>query len=264
MLLGLGSARRVLQPAILAGVLLAASLGVAGAIGRAIAVWSNAGHDQHERVLTDYDRMAVEVAVSLTGIDRSSDRYREYEADVVAFSGKYYSHRLPTFLHVLPGAFVLFLAPLQFLPRVRSRYINFHRWSGRFILLSTIPLSVSGFFFGAMPFGGLSETVATWSFGGLFVFAAVRAFVAIRRRDITRHREWMIRMFAVAVSISVIRVVDLLLFAAFDMSARKAFSLSIWIGWIVTVGAAEIWIRATRPGVTRLDGGLPPLHTRAL
>ena len=256
-----GTGRRVSERAIVVGVLLAAFLGVAGAIGRATAVWSNAGHDPRDGTLTGYDRMAVEVAVGLTGIDPSSDRYREYQADVVSFSGKYYTHRLATFLHVLPGALFFLLAPLQFSPHLRSRYISFHRWSGRLILLSVVPLGLSGFFFGAMPFGGVPETVAAWGFGSLFLFAAGRAFVAIRRRDVSRHREWMIRMLAVAIGISTIRVVDLIMFGAFEMTARTAFGFSIWIGWVATVAAAEVWIRATRPRGSPLHGRVPPLST---
>lgn len=256
-----GKRTRVLERAIIVGVLLAAFLGMAGAIGRGTAVWGNAGHDPRDGTLTGYDRMAVEVAVGLTGIDPSSDRYREYQADVVAFSGKYYTYRRATFLHVLPGALLFFLAPLQFSPHLRSRYIGFHRWTGRLILVSVVALGLSGFFFGAMPFGGVPETVAAWGFGGLFLFAAGRAFVAIRRRDVARHREWMIRMLAVAIGISIIRVVDLVMFGAFDMSARTAFAFSIWIGWIVTVAAAEAWIRVTRPRVSPLDGRGPPLST---
>ena len=245
-------ARSLSRRAIAVGVLLAALLGAAGALGRADAVWRNAGHDPQDGILTGYDRMAVEVAVELTGIDRASDRYGEYEADVLSFSGKYYEHRVATFLHVLPGALVLLLAPLQFSKRLRSRYLGVHRWSGRLILLAVIPLSLSGFFFGSMPFAGVPETLAIVVFGGLFLFAAARAFVAIRRRDIARHREWMIRMFAVAVGIETIRLVDLLLFGAFEISARAAFGISIWLGWIVTVGAAELWIHGTRPGVAPL------------
>ena len=239
------------------GVLLAAVLGAAGALGRADAVWRNAGHDPTDGTLTGYDRMAVEIAVALTGIDPSSDRYREYEADVMSFSGKYYEHRLATFLHVLPGALVLLLVPLQFSSRVRSRYISVHRWSGRLILLAVIPLAFSGFFFGAMPFAGPLETLATVVFGGLFLLAAARAFVAIRQRDIGRHREWMIRMLAVAIGIETIRVVDLLLVGALEMSARSAFAISIWLGWILTVGAAELWILNTRPSAAVPDGIQP-------
>jgi uncharacterized membrane protein len=235
-------------------VLLVGWLGAAGAMGRAAAVWSNPDHNALSGTLTGYDRIAVEFAVALTGIDPSSERYRRYEADVVEFSGKYYTHRLATFLHTVPGALLLLLAPLQFSRHLRTRYIALHRWVGRLVLVCVIPVALSGFFFSSMPYGGVPETVVTTFFGCLFLFAAGRAFVAVRRGDIDRHREWMIRMVAVAAGIVTIRVIDLVLFAGFEMTSRTAFQLSIWLGWIVTSGAAEVWIRTTRPGTSSVDG----------
>jgi uncharacterized membrane protein len=248
---------------LLVGVGLAAVLGAAGALGRATALWDNPGHDPHAGTLTGYDRMAVELAVGLTGIEPSSDRYREYQADVVSFSGKYYTHRLATFLHVLPGGLLLLLAPLQFSRRLRSRFLNVHRWSGRLILVCVVPVGLSGFFFGTMPFGGVPETLASWGFGALFLFAAARALVSIRHRDVARHREWMIRMFAVAIGIVTMRLLDLLLFGVFELTARTAFGVAIWLGWILTAGAAEVWIRTTRAGAWALPEPLPPPAARA-
>ena len=201
--------RAIVKTAVLVGVVLAALLGIAGAIGRATAVLYNAGHDPADGTLTGYDRLAVEIAVGVARIDHSSERYREYESDVAEFSEKYYTHRLATFLHVLPAALLFLLAPFQFSAQLRSRYINVHRWSGRVILVTVIPVGLSGFFFGTMPFGGVPETSAILVFGGLFLFAAGRAFIAIRLGDVVRHREWMIRMFAVVIGISTMRVVDL-------------------------------------------------------
>ncbi len=237
----------IVKTAVLVGVVLAALLGIAGAIGRATAVLYNAGHDPADGTLTGYDRLAVEIAVGVARIDHSSERYREYESDVAEFSEKYYTHRLATFLHVLPAALLFLLAPFQFFAQLRSRYINVHRWSGRVILVTVIPVGLSGFFFGTMPFGGVPETSAVLVFGGLFLFAAGRAFIAIRLGDVVRHREWMIRMFAVVIGISTMRVIDLVLFSAIEISARTAFGISIWTGFLLTVGAAEAWIRHTRP-----------------
>jgi hypothetical protein len=101
-----------------------------------------------------------------------------------------------------------------------------------------------------MPFAGPPEAAAIALFGGLFLLALARGFVAIRRRDLATHREWMIRAFAIALGISTVR----LLGAVFDLALTPAgvspagvFLVSIWLGWLVTLGAAELWIRRTRP-----------------
>ena len=77
----------------------------------------------------------------------------------------------------------------------------------------------------------------------------VRAFVAIRNGQVALHREWMIRAFSVLIGISTIRVVGI----AFDLTLtpagygpRELFALSLWTGWIISLGAAELWIRRSR------------------
>jgi uncharacterized membrane protein len=142
------------------------------------------------------------------------------------------------------------LAPLQFSPRVRSRFIQFHRWSGRLLVLAAITAASTGLFFGLfIPFAGPGESVPIALFGGLLLYALLKAVVAIRGRQVARHREWMIRAFALALAISTVRIVG----AVLDLTVtpagfgpRPMFVVAIWTGWVTTLGAAEIWIRYTR------------------
>lgn len=176
---------------------------------------------------------------------------RPAELDLV--DRRFAAHPLPTLLHVIPGGLFLLLAPLQFVARVRSHYPAVHRWSGRALLLLVGIVGVTGLFFGlGMPYGGPGEATAIGVFGALLLVAAATAFVAIRRRQVARHREWMLRVFAIAIAISTVRLVgaaaDLVLTPA-GWPPKDVFVISIWTGWILTLGAAELWIRHTRPQV---------------
>jgi hypothetical protein len=76
-----------------------------------------------------------------------------------------------------------------------------------------------------------------------------KGYLAIRHREIARHREWMIRVFALAIAISTVRIVAGLLdiaLAPVGVSPRTLFVISLWTGWIVTITAAELWIRHSR------------------
>lgn len=87
-------------------------------------------------------------------------------------------------------------------------------------------------------------------FGGLFLIAICRAFLAIRRHQVARHREWMIRVFAIAIAVSTVRVVAGLLDVVLTPAGFRPpalFVLSLWTGWLITLGVAESWIRYTRP-----------------
>ena len=68
-----------------------------------------------------------------------------------------------------PGALLLVLMPVQFSSRVRSRFITFHRWSGRLLLLTAFVAVPAGLFFGVgMPWGGAGEVIGVSLAGGLF------------------------------------------------------------------------------------------------
>jgi uncharacterized membrane protein len=186
----------------------------------------------------------------LAALDREDPLARERAAEIDRFDRRFGGDRLMTMLHILPGGLILLLAPFQFSPRIRNRHIRFHRWSGRVLVGSALVSALAGFYFGLrMPYGGAAEAAAIVLFGAILLAAVTRAVVAIRRGDVARHREWMIRAFAVAVGIATIRVVGMVLDVLLTPSGvgpADAFVLSLWTGWILTLAAAEAWIRYTR------------------
>lgn len=187
----------------------------------------------------------------LRALRRDDPHAAERAKDVELVDRRFAAHPVVTLLHVIPGGLFLLLVPLQFSSRVRGRRIQVHRWSGRLLVPLAFVSAASGFYFGLlMPYGGVGEATAIALFGGLFLAAISQAFVAIRRRQVARHREWMIRAFAVAIGTSTVRVVLIVI----DLTAtpagfapRAAFVVSIWIGWIITLAVAELWIAYTRP-----------------
>jgi uncharacterized membrane protein len=165
------------------------------------------------------------------------------------FDRWFLSYPLLTFLHVIPGGLLLALAPLQFSSRIRNQHLRFHRWSGRVLVLSALLVGLSGLLLAArFPYGGPVAAAASFVAGTAFLIALIRAFIAIRRRDVVAHREWMIRMFALGLAIATIRVIGLLVFALTGTSFQKSAGAVFWIGWVSTFTVAELWIRHTRPG----------------
>jgi uncharacterized membrane protein len=172
-------------------------------------------------------------------------------AEIARFDRRFASHPAATLLHIVPGAVFLLLAPFQFSARIRRRHVTVHRWSGRLLLVAGTIGVISGLYFGLlMPYGGWGEGLAIALFGGLFLFALDRGYGAIRRRDVTRHREWMIRVFAIAIAISTVRIVAGVLdiwLTPFGFLPARLFVVSLWTGWLLTLGVAELWIRHMRP-----------------
>jgi uncharacterized membrane protein len=159
-----------------------------------------------------------------------------------------------TRLHIIPGALFMILGPLQFMRRIRARYLRFHRWSGRVFVASSIVIGVTALIMGVvMPLGGANETAATTFFSLIFLFAVVKAFVEIRQRHVAQHREWMLRAFAVGLAIATIRPIIGIFSELTDLSPREFFGIAFWIGFGIHLIVAEIWIQHTRRA--RAPGG---------
>ena len=171
---------------------------------------------------------------------------------VARLDARYARHPWLTRLHTILGGTFLLLAPLQFAKRIRDRHRAFHRWSGRVLLgLGTIA-GITGLYFGVLvPWAGTFEAVTILLFGSFFFVAGVKAFAAIRRGDVATHRRWMIRAMAIPLGAGSVRVVGLPIDVALTptgLGPEIGFVVSVWVGWLLTVGAAELWIARTRPG----------------
>jgi hypothetical protein len=97
-----------------------------------------------------------------------------------------------------------------------------------------LPAGITAIVFGTLfPFGGLSEASATVVFGAYFVTALIIAFIAIRDRDVTRHRRWMIRAFAIGLAIATIRI-WIVLFQVFGvLSFENSFGVAFWLSFVL-------------------------------
>src|ERR671917_834228 len=111
-------------------------------------------------------------------------------------------------LHVVLGAVYLALAPFQFVKRIRSRHLVYHRRMGRVLVAVGAVVGVTALFMGlVIPFSGWAEGVIIGLFGGLFLLALGKGFVHVRAGRVALHREWMIRAFTVGLSIATMRLI---------------------------------------------------------
>jgi uncharacterized membrane protein len=166
------------------------------------------------------------------------------------FDAGFAQHPVLTLIHILPGALFLIFGALQFSRRLRMRAPKFHRWSGRALVILGLVIGLSAFAMSfQMAIGGVNEIAATVLFDLLFLFFLIRGFVAARKRDFVHHREWMIRMFGVGLGIATVRPIMGVFFAASrltHMTPHEFFGIAFWIGFTITLIAAESWINYTR------------------
>jgi uncharacterized membrane protein len=107
--------------------------------------------------------------------------------------------------HALCGVIALLAGPMQFSSRLRRRYLKFHRALGRIYVISVFIGASTGIALAAgrpgMP--GTCVQAAAW------IVCTTAAFITARNRQIARHRQWMVRSYAVTFTFVSSRVLNL-------------------------------------------------------
>jgi uncharacterized membrane protein len=150
---------------------------------------------------------------------------------------------------VIAGLVLLLLLPVQLSVGVRSRFPAVHRWLGRTLMVIGIAVGLSGYAMVAIPIGGWLEISAIVVYATAFLAALVIAWRYIRRGDVQRHREWMLRTIAIGLGIATTRPAVGVFFATSRLTGltpSQFFGAAFWIGFTSTTVAGEWYVRRTR------------------
>jgi len=186
----------------------------------------------------------------LSALGITDPEVSERPALVARMDGRLAEHRAITYTHVLLGAAYLGFGLLQFSGTIRRRWLAYHRWAGRTLVVTGIVMAMAGMYFGLlMPFSGRPEAFVIALIGTLYLFSLVRGFVAIRAKDREAHRRWMTRAFALGLGIVVVRLVSIpleLLMTILGIGVAMRFVVTLWVGWGLSILAGEWWLHRTR------------------
>jgi Predicted membrane protein (DUF2306) len=117
----------------------------------------------------------------------------------------YVPDALPTTIamaaHLVLGAILLLLGPIQFIGRLRQRAPSLHRWSGRVYGVSALGAGLGGLVFvlGRGTVGGPVMSIGFGLYGVLMALAATQTMRQAWCRRLDLHRAWAIRLFALVI-----------------------------------------------------------------
>ena len=193
------------------------------------------------------------VVIGIAAVTRRSlallwpQRFAGHSGAAVGLDEGFAGHTALTFVHILPGALFLGLAPFQFSESFRQRHLHLHRQMGTLLVICALIIGLSALVMSyRMNIGGPNETAATTLFAIVFLFCLVRAYRYALQRNIMRHREWMIRTFGVGLGVATTRPIVGMFFAFRRMTPHEFFGIAFWLGFTITFMAAEAWIDYTR------------------
>jgi uncharacterized membrane protein len=149
------------------------------------------------------------------------------------------SYRAGIYLHVFASAVALVLGPFQFSARLRGKRPALHRWMGRLYLgVGVLVGGLAGLFMAWHAFGGIVSRLGFAALAAAWLYTGLRAYVAIRARDITSHRRWMVRNFSLTFAAVTLR---LWLPASFlsGIPFESAYPVIAWLCWVPNLVLAE-------------------------
>jgi uncharacterized membrane protein len=165
-------------------------------------------------------------------------------------NARFFGAPLPVVLHVLSVATFIVLGAFQFVPGIRRRRPGWHRRVGRVLVVAGLVAAMSGLWmsqFYALPaHDGVLLYGFRVFFGTLMVVSILIAFAAVRRREIKRHRAWMMRAYAIGLGAGT--QVFTLLVGEIILGPPGTFARAMLMGgaWALNLAVAE-WVIRRQP-----------------
>jgi hypothetical protein len=194
----------------------------------------------------------IAAAAAIRRITALADPPRNAPAQMAGLDAAFAAKTVLTLIHIVPALVFVVLVPFQFSRSFRNRHLRAHRWIGRTVMILGLVIGISALPMSRHPVGGALEVSAIIFFDGFFLLALTKAFLHIRRREVTLHREWVIRAMSVALGVATVRPIIGVFFATSRLTGltpHDFFGIAFWIGFSLTYVAGELWIRYTRPAV---------------
>lgn len=127
----------------------------------------------------------------------------------VYFSGyksdSYLSNPLWVGLHLIGGTLALMFGPVQFSNWIRTRYLNFHRLSGKIYIIGAFVSGTS-----ALRLSLISACspcrVSLFILAVLVLATTFSAWWLIKKKNVTAHRQFMVRSYICVLSFVAVRI----------------------------------------------------------
>lgn len=152
-------------------------------------------------------------------------------------------YQIAFFIHVFSAILVLLAGYTQFSNQLRNNFPKLHRWFGWVYMIVTLLFAgPTGFIIGIYANGGTSSRIAFCLLAFLWMLFTAIALFKIIKKQVSSHRDWMIRSFALALSAITLRAWKYLFVTLFHPKPMDVYQVVAWLGWTLNLVIAEIII----------------------
>ena len=161
---------------------------------------------------------------------------------------------IPVVLHIISVTIYSLLGAFQFAPGFRRHHPDWHRAAGRILVVAGLVAALSGLwmalFYAIVPADSALLHGFRLFFGSAMALSIVFGYLAIRRREVARHQDWMCRAYAIALAAGTQAVTQLPLLLLFGAPGELTLALMMGAAWVANLAAAEWYIRGRQPAAS--------------
>ena len=151
------------------------------------------------------------------------------------------------YTHITLGGLALLSGCTQFLSGLRQKRLSLHRSLGKVYVAAVMLSGVAGLGIAFAASGGVWAQTGFAALGFLWLYTTAKAFLAIKKREIAEHQNWMTRSYALCFGAVTLRLWLPLFLGVLGMSFDFAYPIIAWISWVPNLLVAEWIIRRVKP-----------------
>lgn len=156
--------------------------------------------------------------------------------------------------HIVFGMVALLLGPLQFFASIRKKHPRIHRFTGRVYLFAVVAGAFCAIILSIQHNIVIQKRIAfgtgTLGLAAAWLLTSAMALWAIKNRNFTQHREWMVRSYVVTCGFTFYRILFLIAMSSISSSdvvyGNELSGILAWSCWSIPLLITEALLQASK------------------
>lgn len=171
-------------------------------------------------------------------------------AEITPDNARFLAMPVPVVIHIIGATYFALVGALQFAPALRRRN-RWHRISGRLLFPAGMATALSGLWMTLVyPWAnadGEAVYLARLIFGSAMAVSLVMGVLTVLRRDMSAHRAWMMRGYAIGMGAGTQVLTHLPYFILIGLPTEGPRAVMMIGAWVINLAVVEWLIRRDAP-----------------
>ncbi|MGQ7886164.1 DUF2306 domain-containing protein [Paenibacillus sp. WC2504] len=146
-------------------------------------------------------------------------------------------------VHVAFACLAMIAGAINFSSIILKKYRKFHRLNGYLYVISVMIVDLTSGYMAPFATGGKISSMAFNLLNIIWMFFIIMAIVKIRKKQIDRHRKWMIRSYAFVFTNFSIHLLTTIFQKVFGLIYTESYTISIYFSIVLLLLVGEMVTR---------------------